>query len=222
MEQYVVKILEAGFITHDVKRFVVERPPGYDFTPGQATDVSVNVPGWEKEKRPFTFTGLREWNYLEFMIKIYQNRKGVTAQLAKANADDELIIRDVFGAIEYKAPGVFIAAGTGITPFIAIFRDLSKRKKLSGNKLIYSNKTSDDIILKKELIKMFNNDFISVITREHVIGFVGKRIDKDFLIENIRDFSQKFYVCGPDDFVSSITGYLKELGAPADSIVIEQ
>ena len=71
MQQYIVKILEAEFITPDVKRFVTERPPGYDFIPGQGTDVSVNLPGWAQEKRPFTFTGLQEWNYLEFLIKIY-------------------------------------------------------------------------------------------------------------------------------------------------------
>ena len=223
MEQYIVKILEAGFITHDVKRFVVERPPGYDFIPGQATEVSVNTPEWKNESRPFTFTGLREWNYLEFMIKIYPKHNGVTKQLGMANADgDELIIRDVFGAIQYSKPGVFFAAGTGITPFVAIFRDLYKKKKLSGNKLIYSNKTSADVILKKELIKMFDNDFENIITREHVIGFMGKRIDRDFLIDHVKDFSQNFYVCGPDDFVKSITTYLQDLGATADSIVIEQ
>jgi len=222
MEQYIVKILESGFITHDVKRFVVERPPGYDFIPGQATDVSVNTPEWKNEKRPFTFTGLKEWNYLEFLIKIYPERKGVTNQLAKTNTDSELIIRDVFGAIHFKEPGVFIAAGTGITPFIAIFRDLYKKKKLSGNKLIYSNKTSADVILKKELIKMFDNDFTSVITREHVIGFVGKRIDREFLIDKIKDFSQDFYVCGPDEFVASITSTLKDLGATADTIIVDQ
>ncbi|MEO8086392.1 MAG: FAD-binding oxidoreductase [Bacteroidota bacterium] len=222
MQQYIVKVLEAEFITHDVKRFVLERPPGYDFIPGQGTDVSVNTPQWKNEKRSFTFTGLREWNYLEFMIKIYPKHHGVTEQLAKANADSELIIRDVFGAIQYKGPGVFIAAGTGITPFIAIFRELYKRKKLKGNQLLYSNKTSADVILKKELIKMFDNDFTNIITREHVIGFVGKRIDRDFLIDKIKDFGQNFYICGPDDFVASITGHLKDLGATAEAIIIEQ
>lgn len=222
MNQYIVKILESGFITHDVKRFVVERPPGYDFVPGQATDVSVNIPKWKNEKRPFTFTGLREWNYLEFIIKIYPKRKGVTEQLGRANDGAELIIADPFGTIQFKEPGFFIAAGAGITPFIAIFRDLSKKKKLRGNKLIYSNKTTADVILKKELMKMFDEDFTSVITREHVIGFVGKRIDRDFLVEKIKDFSQGFYVCGPDEFVKSITEILKDLGASAESIVVEQ
>jgi predicted ferric reductase len=42
----------------------------------------------------------------------------------------ELIIRDVWGAIEYKGEGVFIAGGAGVTPFIAILRQLQADDKL--------------------------------------------------------------------------------------------
>jgi ferredoxin-NADP reductase len=55
MSAHIVKVLEARFITHDVKRFKVEKPEGYDFIPGQATVVSINLPEWKDEIRPFTF-----------------------------------------------------------------------------------------------------------------------------------------------------------------------
>lgn len=42
--KHTVKILMTEFVTHDVKRLIVERPAGYDFTPGQATEVSINLP----------------------------------------------------------------------------------------------------------------------------------------------------------------------------------
>lgn len=136
METPIVKILKAFYITHDVKCFVTERPTGYNFTPGQATDVSINIPEWEKKLRPFTFTNLREQNYLEFMIKIYKDHDGVTNKLGSINAGTELILHDVFGAIQYKGKGTFIAGGAGITPFISIFRDLYKKQHIQGNKLI--------------------------------------------------------------------------------------
>src|SRR4051812_34119935 len=141
MSTHIVKILQSHFITHDVKRFVIEKPEGYDFIPGQATDVSINLPEWKDQLRPFTFTCLREESYLEFMIKIYKDHEGVTNMLGRTNAGAELILHDVFGAIQYKGPGVFIAAGAGITPFTSILRSLHKDKQLTGNKLIYSNKT---------------------------------------------------------------------------------
>lgn len=222
MAAYIVKVLEANYIIHDVKRFVIEKPEGYDFLPGQATDISINLPEWKNECRPFTFTSLREWNYLEFMIRIYNKHQGLTNMLGGINAGDELIIHDVFGTIEYKGPGVFIAGGAGITPFISIFRDLYRNKKIQGNKLIYSNKTSDDIILDEELQLMLKQNYLKLFTRENVIGYIDRRIDRNFLIENIADFNQHFYVCGPDSFVSNILTLLKELGADAESLIFEK
>ena len=39
MEEHIVKILETAQLTHDVKRFRVEKPRAYSFVPGQATEV---------------------------------------------------------------------------------------------------------------------------------------------------------------------------------------
>jgi len=222
MGSHIVKVLQAFYITHDVKCFMVEKPENYDFIPGQATNISINLPGWEEKSRPFTFTNLREQKYLEFMIKIYRNHDGVTEMLGGINAGAELILHEVFGAIQYKAQGTFIAAGAGITPFIAIFRDLYKQNKLFDNKLIYTNKTSDDVIMDAELRKMLKNNYTKVFTRENVIGFVGKRIDRNFLIENISNFGQHFYVCGPADFVNNITKNLLELGVTSETLVVEE
>src|SRR6187551_1454787 len=116
---HVVKILSVGKVTHDVRAFRITKPVGFTFQPGQATEVSVNKPGWQDEKRPFTFTSLNEWPYLEFTIKIYKDHAGVTNELGKLVAGDELILRDVWGTIQYNGEGYFIAGGAGITPFIA-------------------------------------------------------------------------------------------------------
>jgi ferredoxin-NADP reductase len=222
MSEYIVKILESHYITHDVKRFIVERPAGYDFVPGQATDVSINLPEWKDNLHPFTFTGLRESKNLEFTIKIYSNQQGMTHQLGKMNSGSELILHDVFGAIQYKGKGVFIAGGAGVTPFIAILRDLHKKRQLRGNRLILSSKTADDVILDEEFTDMLKDDFIKVFTREHVIGFLDRRIDRNFLIENVPDFGVNFYVCGPDAFVKSINDLLLDLGANVEALVFEQ
>lgn len=222
MSKVIVKVIESQFINYDVKRFVVEKPEGFDFIPGQAVNISINEPDWKTEKRPFTFTNQKEAKNLEFIIKIYNDHNGVTNKLAGINAGDELILHDIFGAIHYEKPGVFIAAGTGITPFLAIFRNLYKQNKLRGNKLIFVNKTSLDVIAGQELQRMFKEDFRPVFTREGVVGFRGKRIDRNFLIENIVDFSQHFYVCGPSEFVEKVVKNLKELGADSDSLIFEE
>jgi ferredoxin-NADP reductase len=222
MEEHIVKVLHTEYVTHDVKRITVQRPAKYHFKSGQATEVAVNKPDWKNEKRPFTFTSLDSWKDLEFTIKIYEDHKGVTNQIGKLREGDELILHDVWGAITYKGKGVFIAGGAGITPFISIFRQLEKDKALEGHKLIFSNKTSDDIILKEEFERMLGQNFINVLTREKVIGFIDKRIDKELLKSMVRNFSQHFYVCGPEEFTKSIQGMLVDLGADSDAVVIEK
>jgi ferredoxin-NADP reductase len=222
MEEHIVKLLDSEYVTHDVKRFVVQKPQGYTFKPGQATEVSINKPEWKDEKRPFTFTSLNEWKELEFTIKIYREHNGVTAQLEKLQKGDELIIREVWGTINYQGNGTFIAGGAGITPFIAILRDLKRKRQIRGDALIYSNKTSSDIIYKEELQHILGPDLHLVLTRERVIGFMDKRIDEDLLMGLVKDFNQHFYVCGPEQFVKDIQAVLLNLGAKSEAVVIEK
>src|SRR5689334_8705366 len=122
MESHVVKVKDVRKVTHDVLGIKVEKPAGYNFVPGQATEVAINDPQWVNEKRPFTFTNLPEEDHLEFTIKTYPQHKGVTNRLLGLKAGDELVLHDVWGAIHYKGKGLFIAGGAGVTPFISIFR----------------------------------------------------------------------------------------------------
>ena len=215
-----LKILNAHYITHDVKRFVLEKPEDFDYAPGQSAHISINIPGWEDKIRPFSFTSLHHWDYLEFIVKIYTDHDGVTAEMGKLNIGAELLLHDVYGSIKYKGPGIFIAGGTGITPFIAIFRALFHSKNLRNVALMYSNKTTEDIILHDELTEMLGPAYVNVFTREGVIGFRERRIDRKFLIENIGDFNSRFYVCGPKEFTDEICESLLSLGADPEYLIV--
>lgn len=221
-EQHIVKILSTENVTHNVRRFKLSKPESYKFIPGQATDIVINQPEWIEERRPFTFTGLNDWNELEFTIKIYNDHNGVTNQLGKLKAGDELIVHDIYGAINYKGEGVFIAGGAGITPFIAILRQLQRDGKLGNNKIIFSNKTSQDIILKDEFQQMLGDNFINVLTEEKQPDYENRMIDEPFLREKIKDLNQYFYICGPDPMVEGISKGLENIGVQKDKIVIEQ
>lgn len=118
--------------------------------------------------------------------------------------------------------GVFIAGGAGLTPFIAIFRQLQKDGKLGNNKLIFSNRTSKDIILKDEFEKMLGDNFINTLTDEKTEKYDNRKIDTDYLKEKIKNLSQYFYICGPDVMIESVREDLQKMGVDKDKIVIEQ
>ena len=221
-EEHITKIIHIHQVTHDVKCFRVEKPKGYVFEPGQATEVSINTPQWDHERRPFTFTGLNEDSYIEFTIKIYKDHDGVTAALDKLVPGDELIIRDVWGAIAYKGEGYFIAGGAGITPFIAIFRELRKSNALNGNKLFFSNKTEADIILRDELDAMFNENVSYVLSNDGGGGFPHGHIDKVFLSDQGMDLSKPVYLCGPDQMIADLNAVLIDMGAKPEAVVFEK
>jgi ferredoxin-NADP reductase len=220
---HIVKIIEAQNILYNVKQFTVEKPEGFKFTPGQAIDLTINQEGWKDKKNPFTFTSLNEHPHLQFTIKIYEDsEEGVTKHLSELKPGDELIISDPWGAITYKGPGYFIAGGAGITPFIAILRELNKRGEVKGNKLFFSNKTQKDIIIRDELKIILGDDVIFTTTEDKEIEGEHRRIDKKFLQDEVDDFTKNFYVCGPDEMVTQISKTLKKLGARPDSVVFEQ
>jgi propane monooxygenase reductase subunit len=219
---HTVKIIEITPLTHDVKKFVTEKPEGYDFVPGQATEVAINQENWKDEKRPFTFTSLPEEDNLEFVIKSYRDHDGVTKKMDDLSVNDELLIDDAWGAIQFKGNGIFIAGGAGITPFIPIIKDLGNKGKIQGNKLFFANKTGKDVILEAYWQDLLGEDFISILAEEVVEGHQQGMINMDFLKANIEDFSQAFYICGPQKMVEDINEALTFLGADPDGLVFEK
>src|ERR1017187_9878592 len=181
MHQHIVKIRSIDKVTHDVLKIVSEKPKKYIFTPGQATEISINKNGWKDKKNPFTFTCLPDNDYLEFTTKTYPAHKGVTNELLQLKKNDELILHDVFGAIAYKGEGVFIAGGAGVTPFICIFRYLQAKNEIGDNKLIFANKTQSDIIHEQEFKKILGKNFINILSEEKVNGYAHGEITEKFL-----------------------------------------
>lgn len=221
MAIHTVKIITIGHITHDVLQIFTERPHGLDFTPGQAIDVSINKKGWENEIRPFTFTSLPDDDYLQFTIKTYPSHNGVTNELLQLRKNNELILRDVFGAIEYKGEGYFIAGGAGITPFVSILRDLRAKNAIGGNKLIYANKTRDDIILKYEFHYILGKNFINILSDEVSERYAHGFITENFLKEHIMDFNKNIYLCGPPPMMEAVEKILSGLNVDEKLIIKE-
>lgn len=221
MATHNVKILTIGHITRDTLQIFTEKPEDLDFIPGQAVDISINKKGWENEIRPFTFTSLPDDNYLQFTIKTYPSHNGVTNELLQLRKNDELILGEVFGTIGYRGEGYFIAGGAGITPFISIFRYLRSKNAIGDNKLIYANKTRDDIILKYEFHYLLGRNFINILSDEAVEGYAHGYITENFLKEYLTDFNRNVYLCGPPPMMEVVEKILSGFNVDENLIIKE-
>ena len=217
-----VRILQTEMVTHNVRHYRVEKPKNFHFGPGQATEISIDKPGWATEKRPFTFTSLQDEQTLEFTIKSYRDHPGVTNALWGCEAGDYLLLREVFGTIQYRGPGTFIAGGAGVTPFIAILRHLNAKGGLAGNRLIVSNRSERDIILREEFEAMTGLETLWTVTADPKSKLLQERIDGAFLKAHIKDVAQHFYLCGPDAMVADLRAALETLGADVSSLTWEK
>ncbi|MBN9669551.1 FAD-binding oxidoreductase [Roseibium aggregatum] len=216
------QILEIERVTHDVKRFVIAEPDGYDYTVGDATEIALDKDGWREETRPFTMTSLPEERALEFTIKAYPDHDGVTEKLHALREGDPILIADPFKTFRYEEPGVFIAGGAGITPFLAIFRKLEEKDKLKGNQLIFANKTEADIICRKELETMDGLKVDHVLSDEDVTGTRHGEVDVDLIQDLVPDLDRRFYLCGPPPMMDAVRKALKTLGVEPDSVDLSE
>lgn len=208
-------------VTHDTHHLVFDRPEGFEYTPGQGVELHVLKEGWEDKGRPFTPVTLPEEPTLEFVIKSYPDRHGVTEQIGKMLPGDEVNMKGPFGAISDHGPGIFIAGGAGVTPMIAVMRkQLHEKGTLEGSTLVFANKTEQDIIWrdKFEAMKGLNTAFVV----DEAGGSVPQqRIDRDYLSQFVGPASL-CYVCGPPPMMKAVRSALEDLGVKDENIIQEK
>jgi ferredoxin-NADP reductase len=212
--EFRVKILAAVYQNRSIRHFVIEKPEGYTFEPGQSTEVSLDQEKSALLRRAFSFTGIPDTHHLEFMARLYPVNDPFSMHLSRLQPGDYITIRPAGGTLRYKGPGYFIAGGTGVTPFISILRHLEDTDTLAGNQLIYSARGAD-VIMERELRRMLGNNFF--INYTNATG----RIDKTFIDERITSIKRNFYICGPDLMVENVKASLLAKGVPECKLVYE-
>jgi len=122
---------------------------------------------------------------------------------------------------------VFIAGGSGITPFMSMIRELTDKDIKRQVHLIYGSRIEDDIVFKEELnerSKEHQNLTISTIISEPSQGYSGVTgfITADLIKYLVRDTKDKmFYVCGPEVMYTFVLAELAKLKIPKRQIRVE-
>ena len=122
------------------------------------------------------------------------------------------MITDAWDSFVYNGYGTFIAAGSGITPFVPLLRTLKEKNKIEGHSVIFANRMKRDIILKSELKEILGNRFYNILSRDHLSEYSFGRVDSNYLEQIISTTHQNFYLCGPDPFLESVKTDLLKLG----------
>ena len=115
---------------------------------------------------------------------------------------------------------VFLAGGSGITPFMSMIREVTDRGLKRNIRLVYGSRTPDDVIFRQELEEIAGrhpNITCDVVISEPPTGYEGRTgfLSADRIRECIGEVGdQMFYLCGPEAMYAFCESELEALGVP--------
>ena len=127
---------------------------------------------------------------------------------------------------------VAFAAGSGITPILSIIKTTLVTEPESTFTLVYGNRTKSSIIFKEDL-EALKDKFIDrfrvyhILSRELTEALINNgRIDVDklaLLFSKVIDQKRcdDFFICGPEEMIFCIKGYLEGRGISSNKIHFE-
>jgi len=232
MADFKSKIVEIKDETPDVKTFVLKKPWGFSFIPGQYCLVSiVDNEKLKDAKKPLTFSNSPTSGHLELTAK---KMGDFTSELFNLEKGDKLHINGPLGdtfnfhkAIE--RPIVYLAGGTGVTPFMSAIRFVVAKKLKHDLTLIYGNLSPKDIIFRKELEeineKHANINIVFAVMQDKTGVWKGHRgfINKTIVQDNAAAPGETlFMMCGPPPMMKAMKRILQEMKTPDPNIIIDK
>jgi ferredoxin-NADP reductase len=219
--------------TPTTKTFRFQRTDGPlpPFRAGQYVNVFVDVDG-VLTSRPYSIASPPGSDLLDLTVRDKPNGFVAPYLLNELEVGDELETTGPAGSF-YHEPLidghalVFLAGGSGITPFMSILRDAfgrgEGRSRLQIH-LLYGSRVPEDVIFGEELADLAAQHAslrYSTVISEPPPGYEGLAgfLSADLIREQVGDPGDKtFYVCGPNVMYGFCLEALTQLGVPRHKI----
>lgn len=213
-----------------------ELKPNYTFIAGQYVNIKLTLDGQEI-RRAYSICSSPESGELRISVKAVKN--GVFSQFAnsKLKAGDMLEVGTPEGKFTFTADAdrqknyAAFVSGSGITPVLSILKSVLKSEPKSTFVLVYGNKSPEDTIFHQQLhdlhLEYVNRLFVHyVYSQVKVDEALFGRIDKsvvNFVVGNKHKELEfdKFYLCGPEDMINTVSATLKEKNVKESAIKFE-
>lgn len=229
----ILEVIDNIIETHDTKTIRFKLADKIDFKPGQFGMLTLGVvrDGKDKiEKKAYSIASIPGKDYIDFTVKKH-NPGPFGTSMQNLKSGDKVAVEFPYGLFfhlpELGDNIVLIGAGSEIVPLMSIIRNNIEHKHNVKMRLIYTNKTKNDIIYHKELQKLEKKNknlklYLTTTQDENWHGING-RIDEKIIRELVPDYSLVlFYICGPPKMVSDIQQMLIVLGVDRSNIKTER
>ncbi|MEY2963448.1 MAG: phenylacetate-CoA oxygenase/reductase subunit PaaK [Bacteroidota bacterium] len=226
--------------TADAVSIAFDIPAGqeanFSYLPGQYLTLKTNIDGAEV-RRSYSICSAPHEGELRVAVKQIENGVFSTYANQKLKSGDVIESMAPMGNFVWEKQAqashvVGWAAGSGITPMMAIAKSVLKSDSESTFTLVYGNKNSNSIIFKNELEDL-KNQFVNRFEVHHILSREDQGSDKTYGridAEKAKAFNGHFfdvvtttahYLCGPLGMIESVSEALQGLGTAKDKIHFE-
>jgi len=142
----------------------------------------------------------------------------LTPFLSKLQPTDSIYISEPFGNYRtYPGKGYWIAAGTGIAPFVSM-----AKSGLSANKtLIHGGKSDENFYFSAELEKIFGDKYIRCCSQQEDTAYYNGRLTGWLKSQEKLPADAKYSLCGSPDMVVQVRDILISKQIPFNNIISE-
>jgi ferredoxin-NADP reductase len=236
MPAYKTKLKSRSEVADRTMAFYLEKPPGFQFRPGQYLDLELIEPPETDSQGAARTLSIASAPYEEDLVVATRMRDSAFKRvLARLPIGTQLKLEGPMGSFTLhrnsSRAAVFLAGGIGITPFRSILCQAAKEKLPHQLYLFYSNRRPEDAAFLTELqdLTKSNPRFIfipSMNTMEHSSrNWSGERglINREMLVKHFCDLGGPiYYVAGPPAMVSAMRQMLTKAGVKEDDIRTEE
>lgn len=208
----------------------------YRFNAGQYINLKLTLNGQEI-RRAYSLCSAPESGDLRIAIKSVVGGNFSVFANKELKAGDVLEVGTPEGKFTFQPDAarqknyMAFAAGSGITPVISIAQSILISEPKSTMVLVYGNKTPEQSIFHQQLLDLqrqyVGRFFVHfVYSQANVNGELFGRIDKstvNFMLGNKHKEMEfeKFYLCGPEAMINTVSATLKERNIKESAIKFE-
>ncbi|MFY9615332.1 MAG: ferredoxin reductase [Candidatus Dormiibacterota bacterium] len=228
----VVELVEE---TATVSTLVMAVPDWTGHQPGQHVDLRLTAEDGYQTQRSYSIASAPEPGRLAVTVERLDDGEVSPYLVGVVTVGDKVELRGPIGGYfawdETKAnqPLLLVGGGSGVVPLMSMIRHRAAVNSKTPTRLLYSSRSVDDVIYRKELDQLGRGDGLSIhltLTRTQPPGWTGfaRRIDREMLREvawPVVD-SPLVFVCGPTSFVESAAEILVGLGYDPRSVKTER
>jgi ferredoxin-NADP reductase len=231
-----VKLVKREDVAEGTMAFYFEKPPGFQFKPGQYLDViQINPPEKDDEGIARSLSIASAPFEEELMFATRMRDTAFKRVLKAMPLGTEVEIEGPYGSFVLHnnpaRPAMLLAGGIGITPFRSMVVQAAQTRLPHRMILVFCNRRPEDAAFLEELLKLqsLNENFtlIGLMTEmdKSQRSWDGEkgRLSAELLMRHSKPFANPiYYVVGPPGMVDAVHSMLNEAGINDDDIRSEE